>query len=179
MLLNNVLAKIKLARFLFGPCSLMLSGGHHIKGFLMEKRIVTRKFVGFAAAMLALLTTLTSAVLAAEPTKDSLEIVQQNVNAKKAILVDVREKSEWDKGHIAGSVLMPLSELKQGVDSDKLAEKLPSGKIVYTFCVKGLRSCTAADYLKQQGYDVRPLKPGYGELLKAGFAPADSSAEKR
>ena len=32
---------------------------------------------------------------------------------------------------------------------------------------------TAADLLKKQGYDVRPLKDGYKDLLKAGFPKAE------
>ncbi len=37
----------------------------------------------------------------------------------------------------------------------------------------GVRCLKAADELKKLGYDVRPLKEGYKDLLKAGFAPAD------
>jgi hypothetical protein len=33
----------------------------------------------------------------------------------------------------------------------------------------GRRSLEAADILKNFGYDVRPLKPGYRDLIKAGF----------
>ena len=46
---------------------------------------------------------------AAEITKDSLETVQKNIGEKKAVLADVREQTEWDKGHIEGAVFLPLS----------------------------------------------------------------------
>ena len=29
--------------------------------------------------------------------------------------------------------------------------------------------------LQKQGYDVRPLKAGYGELVKNGFTPAEAA----
>lgn len=118
---------------------------------------------------LAVIALATSPVAAAEPTKDPLAMVKKNVEEKKAVLVDVREKSKWDAGHIADSVLLPLSSLKEGLDAEAIAKQLPKDRIIYTFCVKGIRSCTAADFLKEHGYDVRPLKPGYQQLLDAGF----------
>jgi rhodanese-related sulfurtransferase len=110
--------------------------------------------------------------LAAEHTKDTLPTVKKNVEDKKALIVDVREQSEWDAGHLDGAVLLPLSELKNGVDKEKLAGKLPKEKIVYTHCKSGGRCVSAAEVLQKLGYDVRPLKPGYEELLNAGFKQA-------
>lgn len=104
-----------------------------------------------------------------EPTKDSLEAVQKNVEREKAVLVDVREKAEWDRGHIKDSVFLPLSALKKGIDKKKLREKVPKEKILYTFCVIGKRAVTAGEILKELGYEARPLKPGYKELIEAGF----------
>lgn len=128
-----------------------------------------RQTIGFV--VLAALSLVLSAI-AAEHTKDSLKVVKENVDAKKAVLVDVREKSEWEKGHIEGAVFLPLSELQAGVDPKSLAEKLPKGKIVYTHCIVGKRSVTGGNILEKQGYDVRPLKAGYEELLQAGFKKA-------
>lgn len=106
---------------------------------------------------------------AAEHTKDSLEAVKQNVSKDKAVLLDVREQSEWDDGHIDGAVLLPLSRLKAG---DK-AESLPKDRIIYAHCRSGKRCLTAADLLKKQGFDVRPLKAGYMDLIEAGFAKSE------
>ncbi len=113
-----------------------------------------------------------SVSIAAEHTKDTLPTVKKNVEDKKAVLVDVREQSEWDAGHLDGAVFLPLSELKDGVDKEKLAGKLPKEKIVYTHCKAGGRCVKAAEVLEKLGYEVRPLKPGYEELLKAGFKQA-------
>jgi hypothetical protein len=35
-----------------------------------------------------------------------------------------------------------------------------------------MRSLKAGRFLDQKGFDVRPLKPGYQDLLKAGFRNA-------
>lgn len=107
--------------------------------------------------------------VAAEITKDSLKTVKKNVEEKKAVLVDVREKSEWDEGHIDGSVFLPLSALKKGVKKEQLAKSLPEDRILYTFCVVGKRAVTAGNILEEFGYEVRALKPGYKELSSSRF----------
>lgn len=112
-------------------------------------------------------------VQAAGHTKESLKTVKKNVDEEKAVLVDVRDKSEWDDGHIKDAVLLPLRDLLDGVDAEKLAKKLPKGKIIYTHCVIGARALTAGHVLEKHGYSVRPLKPGYKELIRAGFPKAD------
>jgi len=105
---------------------------------------------------------------AAEHTRDSLETVFANVGAGKAIMVDVREKYEWDDGHLACAHLYPLSELRRGVDPTRLDQK----KIIYCYCASGYRVRPAADILTPFGYDVRPLAQGYSVLLRAGFKKA-------
>jgi len=104
-----------------------------------------------------------------EFTKDTLEVVTQNVAKKKAVLVDVRSEEEWKQGHIEGSIFLPVTSLRKGGDPKKLAKLLPKKKILYTFCAVGMRAKTAAYELGKHGYTVRALKPGYENLLKAGF----------
>ncbi len=70
-------------------------------------------------------------------------------------------------------IFLPLSELRNGITEEALAKRLPKDRIVYTHCVVGARSCTAADILRKYGYDVRPLKPGYKDLIAAGFKKAE------
>lgn len=123
-------------------------------------------------APLTVLLSCAAFALAAENTKDSLSTVKSNVDGDKAVLVDVREQSEWDAGHIDGAVFLPLSELKDGLTKDELAKRLPAEKVLYTHCVVGKRSVTAAEILEDLGYEVRALKPGYKELLNAGFKKA-------
>lgn len=110
---------------------------------------------------------------AAEPTKDSLATVQENISDGKAVLVDVREQREWDSGHLEAARLLPLSELKNDIDASSLKKRLPDDRIIYTHCKAGVRSCYAADILEKHGYEVRALKPGYQQLLDAGFRKAE------
>ncbi|QDT30711.1 rhodanese-like domain-containing protein [Gimesia panareensis] len=115
---------------------------------------------------------LVSAVNGADPTKDSLATVKKNLENKKAVLVDVRETDEWDEGHISGAKSLPLSVLSNGISPKTLTMKLSKKHIIYTHCAAGFRSCKAADVLLKHGYDVRPLKPGYDELVESGFKKA-------
>jgi rhodanese-related sulfurtransferase len=98
------------------------------------------------------------------------------VAAGKAVMLDVREQKEWDAGHLADAKLLPLSKLAQGEGSKQLAaevaKELPKDKVIYCHCKAGGRALTAGDILKDLGYDVRPLKPGYQDLIDAGFPKA-------
>lgn len=126
----------------------------------------------FGVSFLAAMSCSTAAGLSAEHTKDSLDTVKKAVADDKATLLDVREKAEWDRGHLRDAKFLALSALRRGVEADKLAQVLPKDKVIYCHCASGGRCLQAADILKKKGYDVRPLKAGYEELVKSGFAPA-------
>jgi rhodanese-related sulfurtransferase len=109
---------------------------------------------------------------AAGHTKDPLPAVQQAVAGGQAVIIDVREPDEWAQGHIAGARLVPLSTLEQALDPARLAALLPKDKIIYCHCLMGGRCLEAAAILGPLGYDVRPLKQGYPQLIQAGFPAA-------
>jgi rhodanese-related sulfurtransferase len=110
-------------------------------------------------------------------TTEPLDQIKTKVETKKVVLADVRERREWDQGHIRDAVFLPLSQLavweRDGiVDADKaqLEKSLPKGSIVYCHCAAGSRALPGAQALKKLGYDARPMKTGYRALLKAGFS---------
>jgi rhodanese-related sulfurtransferase len=126
-----------------------------------------------STALVALaLALLAGEGIAAEHTKDSLDMVKQSTAAGTAILVDVREEEEWTEGHVVSAKLLPLSSLEKGIPADELTKALAKGKIVYVHCQAGGRCKEAADILAKRGYDVRALKPGFPALEKAGFPTA-------
>ena len=122
-------------------------------------------------ALIASMSLAVGSLPAADHTKDSPDVVKKALAEKKAILLDVREQSEWDAGHLQGAQLLPLSKLK-GDDIRNLLKDLPKDKPIYAHCKAGGRCLTAADILIKHGYDVRPLKQGYQDLLEAGFPKA-------
>jgi len=111
-----------------------------------------------------------------EHTKDTLTTVKEKLAKGKAVLVDVREKFEWEDGHLKAAVLVPLSELREGRNNKEfakaLAKKLPGNKIIYCHCRSGGRVLAAAPILRALKYDVRPLKAGYRTLVESGFKKA-------
>jgi rhodanese-related sulfurtransferase len=119
--------------------------------------------------LLGLVLGAASGTAIAEHTKDSLDVVKQAVAQEKAVLVDVREPDEWRQGHLAGAGLLPLSALERGLPPQELAKILPKDKVIYCYCLAGGRCEEAAAILRPLGYDVRAIKPGYPQLVKAGF----------
>ena len=111
-------------------------------------------------------------ILADEPlthTKDTLADVKKYVEAGKAVIVDVREDSEWKESHVKGAIHLPQSKLRDEAAAEELIKKLPKDKVIYTHCRAGGRALACGKLLKEKGYDVRPLKAGTAELLKFGF----------
>lgn len=105
-------------------------------------------------------------------TSDTLETIKQRLANQEAILVDVREPAEWRAGHLHAAILLPNREIQMGLDESVVLKMLPRDKIIYTHCQSGIRSVAACEELRQFGYDVRPLKHGYPDLIQAGFSKA-------
>ena len=119
---------------------------------------------------------LASAASAQEPlahTKDSIDTVKENVKAGKAVILDVREQSEWDEAHLKAAIHIPKSKLEVATEIEALLKKIPKDKVIYTHCRGGGRALTCGKILKEHGYDVRPLKPGIQQLLDAGLEKAE------
>lgn len=79
-------------------------------------------------------------------TKIDVETLQNKLGNEEITLLDVREVSEYDGGHIEGSVNAPLSSLD--------ASQLPYSKDepIYVICRSGNRSAQAASQLQDAGY---------------------------
>jgi rhodanese-related sulfurtransferase len=74
----------------------------------------------------------------------------------KAYLLDVRSQSEFDQGHIAGAVLMPLDTLPATYSS------LPKKGKLIVYCRSGHRSAKAVQFLLEHGYsNAVSLNGGY------------------
>lgn len=79
------------------------------------------------------------------------------------MLIDVRERHEWDAGFIMGAQHIPLSALLNGFVPD-----LPQDRDIVLYCEHGMRSRQAAQILHTRGYgNVLNLKGGYQAWLKS------------
>lgn len=141
----------------------------HSKVAIKTIRIAINEFIRFALCLFATWIVISPPAFAAKHSKDTLEMVQNRVTEKKAVLIDVREEKEWKQGHLKVAKLLPLSHLERGVSKETLKEFLPNDKIVYLHCASGVRCLEAAELLTDLGFEVRALKPGYDAFIEAGF----------
>lgn len=79
-------------------------------------------------------------------------------------LLDVREPDEWAEFHVAGTTLIPLSELP-----NRLSE-LPKDKEIVVICRSGNRSKQGRDILVDAGFSqVSSMAGGLKEWVAAGY----------
>lgn len=71
------------------------------------------------------------------------------------LLLDVRTPAEYERGHIEGTVHIPLDVLRENL------EKLDRSKPLYVNCQSGLRSYLACRTLTQKGFECYNLAGGY------------------
>lgn len=77
------------------------------------------------------------------------------LDAGQVVLLDVRQRAEWDFVRLPESTLIPLNELQER------ASELDRGKPIVVVCHHGVRSEQAARWLEKNGFeDVGNLAGG-------------------
>ncbi len=75
--------------------------------------------------------------------EEAQEMLQENDDV---LLIDVRERNEYDKEHLRGAKHIPLGQL------DKQLGKLPRDKDIVVYCQTGARSIRAIRKLEVAGF---------------------------
>jgi len=75
------------------------------------------------------------------PQVDYAELMKQG-----AVILDVRSKSEYQSGHIKGSINISVDTLSNNLD------KLKKDRPIITCCASGMRSTSAKSILKSKGF---------------------------
>ena len=108
--------------------------------------------------------------LVADAKKNITEISPQDAAAKSqsagAVIVDVREKDEWEEEHI------PIAtHLNRGTIELDIEEKVPDrNALIICHCGGGGRSALAAESLQKMGYkNVRSMAGGFKAWKAAGL----------
>ncbi len=85
---------------------------------------------------------------------------------QEIVLVDVREKLEWNEGHIPGAIHVPRGYLELQIE-----EAVPDkSKTVVLYCAGGVRSLIAGVTLQQMGYrDPISMSGGFGQWKGSGY----------
>ncbi len=97
-------------------------------------------------------------------------LIKKRLDAsEKLILVDVREDTEWARGHIAGAI-----HLGKGVIELDVEQAIPDHAApLVLYCGGGFRSALAADNLQKMGYtNVISMDGGWRVWVEAGYPTA-------
>ncbi|HUW35693.1 MAG TPA: rhodanese-like domain-containing protein [Rhodocyclaceae bacterium] len=88
------------------------------------------------------------------------------MNREDALVVDVREATEWSAGHIPNSRHIPLSQLSKRIGE---IEKFKTRDVIVN-CQSGNRSASACGALKKLGFEkVHNLAGGISAWREAGL----------
>jgi len=91
---------------------------------------------------------------------------QKQVENGNAVLIDVREESEWKQGRAAGA-----QHLSRGVIEVEIEDQIPDvNQPIICYCGGGGRSALVAENLQKMGYrNVRSLAGGMRAWDEAGL----------
>jgi rhodanese-related sulfurtransferase len=87
--------------------------------------------------------------------------LRERAQKDELLLVDVREESEWQRGHAEGAIY-----LGKGVIERDIEQTIPEKEaLIVLYCGGGYRSALAAENLQRMGYtNVYSLKGGYSAM---------------
>ncbi|HSI70682.1 MAG TPA: metalloregulator ArsR/SmtB family transcription factor [Gillisia sp.] len=105
-----------------------------------------------------------------QPDPVSMEDLQRKISKKEVVVIDVRPREEYERGHIKNAVSIPVHELA------KRLKEIPEKAEIIAYCRGPL--CVYADeavqLLRKKGYNANRLREGYPDWKSMGF-PAESS----
>lgn len=93
----------------------------------------------------------------------SVQELNRQKGSKDLQILDVRQPSEWDQGHIPNAQYMFLPEIPK-----RMAE-LDKSKPVVVYCGTGYRASIASSLLKREGFDVSSVPGSFDGWLSAKY----------
>lgn len=110
----------------------------------------------------------------ADITETDVDTVRQRLDDDDTfVLVDVRERAEWDRGHLPGAIHLGRGVLERDVET--AVPDLDTPLVLY--CGGGYRSALAAQSLGQMGYtNVISMDGGWRAWTGAGYPTEDGDA---
>lgn len=93
--------------------------------------------------------------------------------AEKFHLVDVREESEWERGHLPGAIHLSKGIIERDIERTVPEKSAP----IVLYCGGGFRSALAAETLQKMGYtDVQSMDGGWRAWVEARYPTAVGAA---
>jgi rhodanese-related sulfurtransferase len=87
-------------------------------------------------------------------------------NKGDAVLLDVRENNEVERGRVKGALVFPKSKIG-GAEWKDFVASLNKEKMIYTYCAKGGRADAVAKELRKKGFRAENAG-GLDDLKKEG-----------
>lgn len=101
------------------------------------------------------------------PSVSVIDLKQAIDTKRKLFILDVRTPQEFSRGRIAGSVNLPVAQVKENVEQfihDK-------DELIYVYCLSGSRSSVAVKNMIKLGYkNVYNVKNGLQAWQERHFA---------
>ena len=97
-----------------------------------------------------------------------VQTVKQKIDANESFhLIDVREGSEWEQGHLPNAI-----HISKGYLEIKIEQVVPdSNADIILYCGGGVRSAIATENLQRMGYtNVSSMAGGFRAWAESGFS---------
>lgn len=101
------------------------------------------------------------------------DLCQISLSGQPVRILDVRQRGEWDAGHIPDSLHVFVGDLPEHVD------RVPKDKEVWSVCASGQRASIAASLLDRAGVPVRLVARGGVPDWLAGCYPGEAALGSR
>lgn len=89
-----------------------------------------------------------------------MKTIQEIINDKNTIIIDVRTASEYGVSHYRGAINIPLDELPKHINQLKM-----ENKPILLYCRSGNRSGIGMNFLHQQGFQELYNGGGLNDML--------------
>lgn len=107
------------------------------------------------------------------------ELNRRLQNGARPLVIDIREREEFEQGHVPGALFIPRGFLELRIEQHAYDPDTP----IVLYCAGGVRSALAARNLQEMGYShVESLIGGFGGWRGAGLpvtVPRVLSAEQK
>jgi NADPH-dependent 2,4-dienoyl-CoA reductase/sulfur reductase-like enzyme/rhodanese-related sulfurtransferase len=115
----------------------------------------------------------TIGMIAANALRDDAPVAHwEDIAETDALLLDVRDRSEFEADHVDGALHIPLPELRARIN------ELPQNREIWVYCGVGQRAYYATRILRLNGFDARNLSGGF-QTYSAIRHSLSSRVEKR
>lgn len=126
----------------------------------------------FFAIIYSYLKQMTSSVQNLSPSQ-----VTQKINREDGVVVDIRKKDEFNRGHIAGALHLAIEKIQKNELSSLEKSKT---KPIIVVCNAGLSASGAAETLVKNGFaDVSILQGGMGTWTGANLPVSKPTGKKK